>query len=82
MAGPTHELFHEIADPACAALRSAVVALGLKERIAFRNVAYPEALADLRARGGEGVPALWDGGRLHVGPVAIGEELARLGAEG
>lgn len=82
MAEASHELFHEIADPASAAIRTLVVALGLKERVAFRNVSYPEAAADLERRGGNGVPALWDGGQLHVGPERVREELARLAAAG
>lgn len=81
MADATHELFHEIADPACARLRRLVVEWGLKERVAFRNVSYPEALADLERRGGRDVPALWDGSRLHVGLEAARGELARLAGE-
>jgi hypothetical protein len=80
MAGPTHELFHEIADPASARLRRLVVEGGLKDRVAFRNVSYPEALADLVGRGGVGVPALWDGSRLHAGEAAARAELVRLAA--
>jgi hypothetical protein len=78
MAEPTHELFHEIADPESARLRRRVVMWGLKDRVAFRNVSYPEARADLVGRGGAGVPSLWDGRRLHVGAEAIEAELARL----
>ena len=80
MAEPTHELFHELADPASAAIRLLVVAWGLKGRIAFRNVAYPEAAAELERRGGVGVPSLWDGHRLHVGDAPVRAELARLAA--
>lgn len=79
MGQPTHELFHAIGDSASAATRSRVVALGLTEQIAFRNVFYPEALADLQARGGGELPALWDGTRFHVGAEAIGAVLDRLG---
>jgi hypothetical protein len=78
MADATHQLFHEIADPASAAVRRRVVEAGLKDRVDFRNVAYPEARADFERLGGTTVPALWDGTRLHEGPEAIGRELARL----
>jgi hypothetical protein len=78
MAQATHQLFHEIADPASAAIRRRVVEAGLKDRIDFRNVAYPEARADFDRLGGSQVPALWDGSRLHVGPEPIRRELDRL----
>jgi hypothetical protein len=45
----------------------------LLEMVRYRNVVYPEVMADLTARGGtaESVPALWDGERLHVGADAV-----------
>lgn len=80
MAEATHELFHELADPDSAGIRILVVALGLKERVAFRNVAYPEAAADLVRRGGDRVPSLWDGTRLLVGSEPVRAALADLAA--
>ena len=32
------ELFHRIADPACARVRKAIVELGLESKVSFRNV--------------------------------------------
>jgi hypothetical protein len=65
------ELFYTIADADCAAARKEVYARGLKERIDFRNMYYPEVLADFTARGGERLPALWDGATLHQGLAAV-----------
>jgi hypothetical protein len=75
---PTLELFHRIADPPSAAARRYVVDYALEDRVRFRNVAFPEAEADLRRLGGgETTPALWDGVHLHQGAEAV---LARLQA--
>jgi hypothetical protein len=68
---PTIELFHATNDADSAAARQRVVAHGLEARIRFRNVFYPEVQADLRARGGENAPALWDGARLISGRDAV-----------
>jgi hypothetical protein len=65
------ELFYTIADPDCAAARKAVVAMGLKEKVDFRNLFYDEARRDFAARGGTVVPALWDGATLHQGLEAV-----------
>lgn len=77
MSEPTFELFHSIADPASAKVRSWVVDHDFTEHVRFRNVTYPEVQADLAARGGPGAPALWDGATLHTGADAI---IARLAA--
>ncbi|MEN9800687.1 MAG: hypothetical protein RL653_4384 [Pseudomonadota bacterium] len=71
------ELFHAISDVGSAEVRRHVVAHGLEGRVRFRNVTYPEVLEDLRARGGESVPAAWDGTVLHRGAAAC---IARLEA--
>lgn len=71
-------LFHRIDDPASAAIRSEVVARGLKVRIDFQNVDSEEGAALFAARGGGDVPALWDGERLRTG-AAIAQALADLG---
>lgn len=75
---PQLELFHAIADPPSAEARRFVVDHALEDRVRFRNVTYPEVLADLRARGGgHTTPALWDGTTLHQGAQAV---VARLQA--
>ena len=66
------ELFYEIADPDCAAARKAAAA---REDVKFRNMFYPEVVADFEQRGGRVLPALWDGERLHQGLTDV---LARL----
>lgn len=71
------ELFHAISDASSAKVRRYVTDHELEVR--FRNVAYDEVLADLRARGGTGAPALWDGERLVTGADAV---IARLAAHG
>jgi hypothetical protein len=74
------ELFHATNDPGSAAARRAVIALGLAEKIRFRNVFYPEVQADFTARGGQALPALWDGERLVEGEAAVLAALAALQA--
>lgn len=58
-------------------MRRYIVERGFKEQVDFRNLHYPNVLADLVARGGseERLPALWDGAQLHQGAEAC---LARL----
>lgn len=70
--GASFELFNAIADPGSARVRRHVMERGLEESVRFRNVNYPEVVADLLARGGavERLPALWDGARLFEGADA------------
>ena len=72
------ELFYIIADADCATARKAALDAGVREKVSFRNLDYPEVKADYDARGGTTLPALWDGGRLHQGLAAVMAELARL----
>jgi hypothetical protein len=74
---PEHEyvLFHRIADPASARVRSRIVELGLKPRIDFQN-AETDGVAELARLGGGPTPALWDGLVLIRGEAAV---LAALG---
>jgi hypothetical protein len=72
-------LFHRIDDPACAAVRSEIVARGLKPRIDFQNVNEDEVRELFARLGGRDVPALWDGSRLVVGREAIAAWLERVG---
>ncbi|GMU61898.1 MAG: hypothetical protein AMXMBFR34_36610 [Myxococcaceae bacterium] len=76
-AAPPFELFHAIADEGSARVRRYVTEHELLPVLRLRNVTYPEVLADLLARGGKDVPALWDGARLFLGADAI---IARLSA--
>ncbi len=70
------ELFHQIADPGSARVRKLISERELTADVKFRNVAFDEPLAKLKAVGGDGaVPALWDGERLFVGADAV---IARL----
>lgn len=77
MPEPTLELFHAITDPGSAKVRKYVVDHELSEHVRFRNVTYPEVIADLTARGGAATPALWDGKTLITGADAV---IARLAA--
>ena len=63
-------LYHRLADPDSAAVRSWIVERGLKPRIDFQNVDTEGAEA-FAALGGARTPALWDGARLHEGADAI-----------
>lgn len=75
------ELFHAIADQGSARVRRWIDEHELLGAARYRNVVYPEVLADLVAHGGneQSVPALWDGEKLHVGADAV---IARLQAHG
>ena len=63
-------LYHRIGDPDSAAVRRRIVELALKPRIDFQNV-DDEGAAAFATHGGRGVPALWDGARLHEGRDAV-----------
>lgn len=73
------ELFHAIAEVGSARVRRWVGEADLLAEMRFRNVVYPEVVADLVKYGGteQSVPALWDGAKLHVGADAV---IARLQA--
>jgi hypothetical protein len=73
------ELFHATNDDgASAAARRFVTEHALEDQLRFRNVHYPEVLADLQARGGKLTPALWDGVTLVEGEAAVLAALAAL----
>lgn len=67
---PTFVLYHRLADPDSARIRTRIVELGLKPRVDFQNV-ETEAADAFAAHGGSRIPALWDGIRLHEGSAAI-----------
>lgn len=73
------ELFHVIADAPSARVRSALSQSPMLDDVTLRNVAYPEAEAAWKARGGTRVPALWNGQTLVEGDDAV---LAQLGLKG
>ena len=75
------ELFHAIADSGSARVRKWIDEHDMLPVMRYRNVVYPEVLADLVARGGseQSVPALWDGEKLFTGADAV---IARLQAHG
>jgi hypothetical protein len=77
---PGLELFHRVAEPGSAEVRRRVLALGLEERVAFRNVEFASHREALAARGGAVTPALWDGARLHAGAPAVLAALAAIAA--
>ena len=74
---PTYVLYHRIAEPACARVRTRIVELGLKPRIDFQN-AETDGAADLARLGGGPTPALWDGRVLTVGEAAVLAVIARI----
>lgn len=76
----TYQLFHEIVGEENARVRLEIVKLGLKDRITFRNLHYPEHREAFADRGGTTTPALWDGLRLHDGERAIARVLHSLAA--
>ena len=67
-----HELYHEIdGDGPNVRVRREIVARGLKDRIEFRNIYWPEDREAFEALHGTRTPALWDGQRLHEGEEAV-----------
>jgi len=77
---PEYTLFHRVAEPASARIRSRVVELGLKPRIDFQN-AETDGKDQLAQLGGSATPALWDGHVLTVGESAVARTLTALGPE-
>jgi len=75
---PPLELFHRLAEPDSARARKKVAALGLLERVAFRNLEFESHRAALAERGGAETPALWDGVGLHVGLARVEAALEAL----
>jgi cation diffusion facilitator family transporter len=73
-----YTLFHRVAEPASARIRTRVVDLGLKPRIDFQN-AETDGKDELARLGGSVTPALWDGHVLVVGEAEISEKLEALG---
>lgn len=77
MTEPELTLFHRVAEPASARIRSRVVELGLKQRVDFQN-ADTDGKDELARLGGSMTPALWDGHALTVGESEIARKLATL----
>jgi len=75
-----YTLFHRVAEPASARIRSRVVDLGLKPRIDFQN-AETDGKDELARLGGSATPALWDGHALTVGETDVARKLLTLGPE-
>ena len=80
MTAPDHTLFHRVAEPASARIRSRVVEMGLKPRIDFQN-ADTEGKDELARLGGSVTPALWDGHVLTVGESEVARKLTALGPD-
>ena len=77
MTEPEYTLFHRVAEPASARIRSRVVELGLKPRIDFQN-AETDGKDELARLGGGATPALWDGHTLAVGELDVARRLATI----
>src|SRR2546426_5431464 len=77
MTQPAYTLFHRVAEPASARIRSRVVQLGLKPRIDFQN-AETDGKDELARLGGSITPALWDGHELTVGESEVARKLTTL----
>jgi len=73
-----YELFHEVAQPASAQARKFVTEHQLGKHFRFRNIFYPEVQADFAARGGQELPAIWDGNALIQGGEAVLAKLAQI----
>lgn len=74
-------LYHRLADPECAQVRRQIVALGVGEKVNFRNVDVSEsalkALTDLLGK--DQVPCMEAQGRTYVGASAILQFLDQSG---
>ena len=66
-----YELYHEIVGEPNVRVRREILARGLKDRIEFRNIYWPEDREAFEALRGTRTPALWDGRRLHEGEEAV-----------
>ena len=77
---PEYTLFHRVAEPESARIRSRVVELGLKTQIDLQN-ADTEGKDELARLGGSVTPALWDGHVLTVGELAVARKLITLEPE-
>jgi pimeloyl-ACP methyl ester carboxylesterase len=75
---PGYTLFHRLAEPASARIRTRVVELGLKPRIDFQN-AETDGKNELARLGGSKTPALWDGNTLTTGEPEVARKLGALG---
>jgi pimeloyl-ACP methyl ester carboxylesterase len=75
---PGYTLFHRLAEPASARIRSRVVELGLKPRIDFQN-AETDGKHELKRLGGSTTPALWDGDTLTTGEPEVARRLGTIG---
>lgn len=64
-------LYHTLGGDENVRVRREIVARGLKDRISFRNVYWPEDREAFDALRGSRTPALWDGERLHEGEDAV-----------
>src|SRR5437879_9600347 len=80
MTQPAYTLFHRVAEPASARIRSRVVQLGLKPRVDFQN-AETDGKDELARLGGSITPALWDGHALTVGEAAVARKLLTIEPE-
>jgi len=78
MAPEGAELFHRLDEDGSARVRRWVTEHGMKDRVRFRNVLYPEAGADFAAHGGTVTPALWSGGQLFSGAELVISRLEAL----
>jgi len=80
VSGSDYTLFHRIAEPASARIRSRVVELGLKGSIDFQN-AETDGKAELERLGGSATPALWDGHSFTIGEDRITRTLTAMRPE-
>lgn len=74
-------LYHRLADPDCAEVRRKILALGLAEKVNFRNVDMSaNGLAALQGLlGQDRVPTLETQGKIYVGKAAILQFLEQSG---